>query len=125
MKKILIISLVANLVFTVLLIQGCPSRSGGGQDETRNGFKASAMSYVESNPLRPKKVVYEFTVGKDEDGSEAFARITFEGPRTEYGFVMRSYPRVINWTNDEKDVSFTTPELDIVVNDFKKLTKDN
>ena len=105
MKQALILSFAANLLFAVLLFRGCPFPSGGGQDEREGGFRASAMSLKESNPLRPKRVIYEFAINEEKKGSEAFARITFDGPRTDDGFIMRSYPRAIKWNNQGQDVT--------------------
>ena len=125
MKQILLLSLAANLILAILLFRECPLPSGGGQVERENGFRADAMSLKASNPLCAKNVFYEFTINEDKDNSKAFARITFEGPKTTECNIMRSYPRVIKWSNQGQNVTFTTPELEITVKDFKKLIKDD
>jgi len=129
MKIFFILSLAVNVLFAFLLLRRhLPSSSsvtGGGQIERKNGFVAEAGSRKDSNPSGSQKVFYEFKLRKDKMDPAVGLRVTFENAMTDNCLIMRSYPKVIKWSDNGYDVTFTTPEVEVTLKNIESLIKND
>jgi hypothetical protein len=118
MHKWLASSLAVNALLAGILISRIPLIGGGGQYKEKNGMVANASSLSDSNPLNSNEVFYEFSVATGVNGRN-IARIEYRNPKTSDSMAMRSYPEVVNWSDDGSSVRFITPEIEVTLKNLK------
>jgi len=119
MRKILIFSIVLNIVLAGILFSCVPLETGGGQYKEKNEWIANASSFKDLNPLRNDQVFYEFTV-QTVSTREPKIKVQFSPSNATEEMVMRTYPEVITWSETGHEVRFVTPEIEVTLKNLQQ-----